>query len=979
MLNMKGKWLLTFFALVSIVVNTYGQCEPAGGCPNGNCYCISDATVTDRSGTLYDDGGPDRDYKAGEEETAQVINYIFTIEPAGGADTIVLQFPMFDVEFDANCTYDHLQIIDGTTPVGIYCGSDNPGLIFCTSGSVTLRWFSDPNAVEPGFEMRWFSDSIPPEIEVPVVTTEPCEPVLDPNCNRGIQQIVLREIDNTTGINCTDWDHRDKVAYFQAGDNDIMEGYIYGLYDFDTFSAFIDWSNDGLDVTDIIYQNSVIYTLVLGYYDVPIVVPPLQEPGGYRMRVRNESLGTGDPCLTTGPGEYEDYTLIVEGDLPRCAENGQPNNTMACFTTEFTWDANSAGAAATSYILVAQDAETGELIIDSVEVTGTSYTHPFNLPSNSMIDWFVLPKNANGVQTGCAMTGWTFTTGEPQTSVKFIEDSISICPNTPVQIDPNPQFGEINSIDDYNHQWSGSGVSFLDRVDTSLVTFSSGQPGLYTLIYSAPDLVGCSEVDSILVNVKDFAVSGTIVGSNGVCLGDSISLELDGYQGSIEWQDSLAAGGNWTTIANETDSLLMTYSEEDVFLRAIVTTDGCFDTTVNHAIVMNQLPALPEFSISSHTGAFYVCRDVPVSIQSTNYNAPTDSLVWENDSVSSLNYIVEEEGFVSLIYTDANGCSSEDSVYVDELFVEKPPVLYPAGNAQICPGDEVEYRVLNYLDSLRWMDGVEGKLNTFDTDLSEIYVVYTNEFGCTRSSDTVTVEVVNNLEKPIVTISPSDDVCVGDSVFFKVTNYANNLYWNDSASTIGSELRIKTTQVRDYAYVVRFSTDNCDAFESVEITANPTPETPLVGLNGDAVLEVQNPEQVTYEWFDEDGILVQASTDPVFTPDSTGNYTCAGVNQFGCRSFLSDPVFFDRSIGVNELASTGVKIYPNPSNGTFFVKKQNTDDAIITIYSILGQKVKEVEVGYGKQQESISGLEKGQYIVHIQTAGKFSVESIIVE
>ena len=101
MLNMKGKWLLTFFALVSIVVNTYGQCEPAGGCPNGNCYCISDATVTDRSGTLYDDGGPDRDYKAGEEETAQVINYIFTIEPAGGADTIVLQFPMFDVEFDA--------------------------------------------------------------------------------------------------------------------------------------------------------------------------------------------------------------------------------------------------------------------------------------------------------------------------------------------------------------------------------------------------------------------------------------------------------------------------------------------------------------------------------------------------------------------------------------------------------------------------------------------------------------------------------------------------------------------------------------------------------------------------------------------------------------------------------------------------------------------------------------------------------------
>lgn len=961
------KWgLMMLGMLMSLVSWSQIECPPSS-CPVGACHCIQDATVTDRDGTLYDDGGPTKDYRMGEEELTQVITYLFTIEPTVAPDTIALQFSMIDIEASDICEYDHIEILDGLVSLGTFCGNELPPVLFATSGSVNIRWLSDPNAGGAGFELRWFSDSIPPEPPVPpVVESEPCTPILDSACNRGIESVKLKEIDSYTGMNCGDWDHRDEIAYFQAAENADLTLLTYGLFDLDNISVFIDWNNDGLDPTDLIYLNSVLIIFVDDNILVPVVVPPTQAPGAYRMRVRKESAGTGDPCEPVGPGEFEDYTLIVEGDLPRCAENGAPNNQMACFNTQFTWDANATGSNATSYLFYLREKGDSLFIIEDVEVSGTSYTHTSNLPSNTEFEWYVLPKNANGTQEGCALAPWSFTTGEPETKVKFVPNQTSVCAGEVLSLDPKPQLGEVNSYDDYNHQWSGTGVGFLDRTDTSGVDFTCNIPGDFILYYTAPDLIGCSSLDSMKINVRPIPVPGSIAGPAAVCTGDSLTMEIIGYQGNVQWQ--VDDNGVWMDVLDANDSILTVLPTDPGSYRVVVEQTNCIDSSASYSYTINGLPENPEFEMDSHTGAFYICKGVATFISSTNYNSGTDSLLWENDSLSSPNFAVTEPGVVSVVYTDPNGCQSSDSIMVEEFFITKAPVLYPTGDAQICSGDEVNYNVVNYLDSLLWMDGTIGKLNTFNSDLSNIFVTYTDERGCKINSDTVNVVVVADLDEPVIVISPSDEVCVGDSIEFRVTNFTNDLYWNDSAATVGSVLKFKTTQVRDYAYLVRFSTANCESFNSAQATANPVPAQTTIYVEGDSIIRSMDAGFPLYQWFDANGDVVSSTVNAAFVPDSSGFYSCELVNQFGCNSQRSEAVYFDTSIGVQELGMQTLSIFPNPTNGEIFVQKQLMQSLTITIYNSLGQEIEHIQVPRSKRQVSISLGDQGIYFVQVRNA-----------
>jgi len=122
------------------------------------------------SDTIYDMGGPERNYYNGEDFT-------YTIAPTG-AYGVKLQFSAFDVEAGSGsvCDYDYLEIFDGpntTAPsLGKFCNTTgSPGLISSTGNSLTLKWHSDGGTINPGFRAVWqcTTDNVAPVTTTNVV------------------------------------------------------------------------------------------------------------------------------------------------------------------------------------------------------------------------------------------------------------------------------------------------------------------------------------------------------------------------------------------------------------------------------------------------------------------------------------------------------------------------------------------------------------------------------------------------------------------------------------------------------------------------------------------------------------------------------------------------------------------------------------------------------------------------------------------
>lgn len=123
---------------------------------------FSDCAIVPCSDTIYDMGGPLRNYYDAE-------NYVTTISPAN-ASSVSLSFSQFDVE----ANYDTLWIYNGANTnaplIGAYTGTNSPGTVSSTGPSITIRFKSDNNTVNPGFTAIWncTADNISPVTQISV-------------------------------------------------------------------------------------------------------------------------------------------------------------------------------------------------------------------------------------------------------------------------------------------------------------------------------------------------------------------------------------------------------------------------------------------------------------------------------------------------------------------------------------------------------------------------------------------------------------------------------------------------------------------------------------------------------------------------------------------------------------------------------------------------------------------------------------------
>ncbi|MFH0867368.1 MAG: gliding motility-associated C-terminal domain-containing protein [Bacteroidota bacterium] len=286
----------------------------------------------------------------------------------------------------------------------------------------------------------------------------------------------------------------------------------------------------------------------------------------------------------------------------------------------------------------------------------------------------------------------------------------------------------------------------------------------------------------------------------------------------------------------------------------------------------------------SFSGPTYLCPDSVVMLVATG--AQTYSWSGPNNFNSTNDTVyVSDQGYYSLhgYATDAFGCTNQDNMNIYINLYPAPLAVMNPVTGLICPGDSVLITVINVTGiSYVWYgpNGIPvGYTQSIWVNTPGYYYCYVNDsYGCNQTTNMV--EVVQ-FSTPYIEVSPSQIICMGDSVTLSVvTSPGSSITWLPPLS--GSNY----TQVVDSAgtYSCYVSSCGIQTVASVTITLSvPVASIYITGndtiCEGDTVTLIGGPSGMyNYQWLPS-GIYSQT-----LNVTQSGIYTLVVTNANGCTA-----------------------------------------------------------------------------------------------
>jgi PKD repeat protein len=274
-----------------------------------------------------------------------------------------------------------------------------------------------------------------------------------------------------------------------------------------------------------------------------------------------------------------------------------------------------------------------------------------------------------------------------------------------------------------------------------------------------------------------------------------------------------------------------------------------------------------------------------------------------------------------------------------------------------------------------------------------VQITYAN--GCTNSASTV----VKTGYKPSASFSTPDVVCAGQPI-----SLANNTTiafgtpkhtWHMGDGTVYSGVlspnhTYANTEATQYTItlVSSASNDACPDTASMDVRVGVVPscefavnETYVPGHRGFTFEPTQS--DAMHTWYFGDGRTSNA-TNPTYQYQRDGKFTVKLVVRTpeGCMCESTQSVAV-ANLNLNDvLAQSGVEVYPNPSNGNFFIANPaSVEIAQIKVLNTVGAVIASVVPSQvlTQYEMNLNGIAHGVYLVQIQAAnGSTTVQRIIV-
>lgn len=141
-----------------------------------------------------------------------------------------------------------------------------------------------------------------------------------------------------------------------------------------------------------------------------------------------------------------------------------------------------------------------------------------------------------------------------------------------------------------------------------------------------------------------------------------------------------------------------------------------------------------------------------------------------------------------------------------------------------------------------------------------------------------------------------------------------------------------------------------------------------LGLNG-AQFTPGNTSYSQYEWFFGEG-GTSTAVSPVYQYLYTGNFnvTMRATNAGGCTCETSKRI--SANTGIQDLENLyGVSVYPNPNNGQFYVSNAKSENMLVEVYDVLGNKISS-QTSSETLYMDLGELNSGVYMVKVTINGQ---------
>ena len=531
-------------------------------------------------------------------------------------------------------------------------------------------------------------------------------------------------------------------------------------------------------------------------------------------------------------------------------------------------------------------------------------------------------------------------------------------------------------------QWKKDGVN-INAATTS--SYTANTSGSYRVVVTKNGVCTDSSA-AVVVNVIPLP-SGTITPSKPAqfCMGDSVILNaITGTGFNYRWKK------DGVIITGATASKYKA-KVSGIYKVIITNSNSCVDSSAILVTVF-QLPN----ATTTPGGPISICAGDSITINANTTSGLTYQ--WRKMGVNIggatySSYDAKVAGSYKLVVIDPKGCIDSSKNIVVTVNPLPSATLTHEGSTTICSADSVLLNA-NLGAGLTYKWKKNGVIINGATDSSYIAkasgsytVVVTNSNSCSATSMAVLV-IVN--PKPVATATANGPTsfCWGNSVVLKGNSGSGLTYqWNKDGLPILGKTDSVITVNESGSYAFKTTLGTCSALSS-PVVVNVT--TPNANLGKDtlvcadkSILLDPGAGNTSYLWS-------TGATTPTITVDSSG--VGLGTKTISVKATLNTCVKYD-TIKITFVICAGikqditrnlVKVYPNPSAGTFTLELDGLNGIFeIRITDLAGKTayVENITLNGNKSNRLIdlSSKPKGLYFLRMANKIEIRTEKIIIE
>lgn len=453
----------------------------------------------------------------------------------------------------------------------------------------------------------------------------------------------------------------------------------------------------------------------------------------------------------------------------------------------------------------------------------------------------------------------------------------------------------------------------------------------------------------------------------------------------------------WYNVNNPTEVI----SEAETLINAkagiyyVIATDYFGKSITSETITITEPKALNN-SLSSQYTRCGDGNDWTITSAASQGTAPY-SYLW-NTGVRTPNLVDAPAGNYSLLVTDNNGCTITKTItlvapdHLDATEVIKIPTCYAGSDAIITVTTIAGIAPFTYL----WNTG--EKSNTLTNASAGDYTIeITDSKGCIITRN----YTINNPPKDIINIGEDVTLCFDQTLTINATidddkaTYA----WTSDKGFKSNKAMITVSEPANYTVIVTNKL-GCEATDTIKISSQNTAISAEFAVSSQVfknekfiIVDISNPDADEIEWVlpanativSKNKDFAEVSFSEAGEYDITMNTKKGNCTAFQTKSILVTEGDFEENNPDEVSKKFDLKIYPNPSKGTFTVDVMldKVMPAHVKVYNLNNNMLIDSKTQEGKDNYlfnfTFNGLPSGVYFVLFESQQGSKLRKIIIQ